>query len=157
MLITYLQYCSWMFTFMHIYEATFAAKNKRVAKYVLFENILDFWIMVMAMLYTTVVYKVYRWNTFINNPTKEFEAETFFRNWAESTDRVSDQVLLLVCDATYLIKALVQLRLLPVIGPAYAIMKILLSELLIFSIFFFMTQFIFSVVGNLLFHDTLAY
>jgi hypothetical protein len=36
-------------------------------------------------------------------------------------------------------------------------MKILLSELLIFSIFFFMTQFIFSVVGNLLFHDTLSY
>lgn len=33
----------------------------------------------------------------------------------------------------------------------------LMSELLIFSIFFFMQQFIFSVVGNLLFHDLASY
>jgi hypothetical protein len=72
--ITYLMYCSWMFTFMHIFEAVFAAKNKRVAKYVLFENILDFIIMALGMIYISIVYKGYRWDTFINNPTKEWEA-----------------------------------------------------------------------------------
>ena len=66
MLITFLMYASWMFTFMHIFEAVFAAKNKKVAKYVLFENVLDFWIMFMGMIYITIVYKVYRWDTFIS-------------------------------------------------------------------------------------------
>lgn len=59
---------------MHIFEAVFAAKNKRVAKYVLFENILDFIIMALGMIYISIVYKGYRWDTFINNPTKEWEA-----------------------------------------------------------------------------------
>lgn len=157
MTITYLMYCSWMFTFQHIYEAVFAAKNKRVAKYVLFENILDFWIMAMGMIYITVVYKVYRWNTFINNPTKEEEAQTFFANWTWSTDTLEDQVFLLIIDATYIVKAVIQLRTLPIIGPAYAILKMLMKELLIFGIFFFMQQFIFSVIGNLLFHDVASY
>lgn len=75
---------------MHIYEATFAAKNKRVAKFMLFENILDFWIMVMGMIYITIVYKVYRWETFTSAPPKPIEAERFFRNWVESTARVED-------------------------------------------------------------------
>jgi len=68
----------------------FAAKNKRTSKYVLFENILDFWIFVMGIIYILIVYKVYRWNTFINNPTKEYEAKTFFKNWVISTDIISD-------------------------------------------------------------------
>lgn len=65
MLITFLMYMTWMFTFQHIFEAVFAAKNKREAKFTLFENILDFWIMVMGMIYITIVYKVYRFNTFV--------------------------------------------------------------------------------------------
>lgn len=66
MFLTYVLYASWMFTFQHIYEAVFAGKNKRVAKFVLFENVLDFWIMVMGMIYITIVYKVYRFDTFVN-------------------------------------------------------------------------------------------
>jgi hypothetical protein len=157
MTITYLMYCSWMFTFQHIFEAVFAAKNKRVAKYVLFENILDFWIMAMGMIYITVVYKVYRWNTFINTPGKSGEAETFWGNWNESTDTVPDQIFLIIIDATYVIKALVQLRLLPIVGPVYAIVRMLVGQLLIFAIFFFLWQFIFSVIGNLLFYDLASY
>ena len=107
MFITYMMYCTWMFTFQHIYEAVFAAKNKRVSKFVLFENILDFWIMIMGMVYITVVYKVYRWDTFINNPTKDKEAKTFFDNWTFSTSSVDDHVFLLIIDATYLIKAFI--------------------------------------------------
>jgi hypothetical protein len=136
MFITYMMYCTWMFTFQHIYEAVFAAKNKRQAKFVLFENILDFWIMAMGMIYITIVYKVYRYDTFINNPTKEKEAQTFFDNWTFSTNSIDDHVFLLIIDSTYLIKAFLQLRLLPVVGPAYAILKMLMKELLIFTVFF---------------------
>lgn len=69
MLITFLMYATWMFTFMHIFEAVYAAKNKRVAKFVLFENVLDFWIMIMGMIYIAIVYKVYRWDTFVSGPS----------------------------------------------------------------------------------------
>jgi len=146
-----------MFTFQHIFEAVFAAKNKRIAKFVLFENILDFWIMIMGMIYITVVYKVYRLDTFISRPPKDVEAETFFKNWEISTAQFDDHVFLLIIDVTYLVKALVQLRLLPIIGPIYAIVKMLMKELLIFGIFFFLQQFIFAVIGNLLYHDVPSY
>ena len=92
---------------MHIFEAVFAAKNKRVAKFVLFENILDFWIMAMGMIYISIVYKVYRWDTFINNPSKEWEAQKFFENWKIFTAYVPDQFFLIVIDTTYLIKGIV--------------------------------------------------
>lgn len=157
MVITYLMYCSFMFTFQHIFEAVFAAKNKRVAKFVLFENMLDFWVMIMGMIYITVVYKVYRYDTFISRPPKDKEAEIFFANWERSTSRFDDHVFLLIIDVTYLIKGLVQLRLLPIIGPVYAICKMLMRELLIFAVFFFLQQFIFSVIGNLLYHDDADY
>jgi hypothetical protein len=85
----------------------FAAKNKRVAKFKLFENMLDFWIMLLGMIYITVVYKVYRWDTFLNKPSKEYEVTKFFSNWARSTDKFSDHVFLLIIDFTYVIKALV--------------------------------------------------
>ena len=85
----------------------FAAKNKRVAKYVLFENILDFWIMAMGMIYITVVYKVYRFGTFISMPPKDLEVKIFFKNWNRSTSKFDDQVFLLIIDVTYLIKAFV--------------------------------------------------
>lgn len=146
-----------MFTFQHIFEAVFAAKNKRVMHFVLFENILDFWIMFMGMIYITIVYKVYRWNTFINNPGKQEEALTFWENWSFSTESVPDQIFLIIIDATYVVKALIQLRLLPVIGPVYAITKNLIGQLLIFVIFFFLYQFLFAVIGNLLFFDLPTY
>lgn len=73
--ITYLMYATWMFTFQHIFEAVYAAKNKREAKYVLLENMVDFWIMVMGMIYITVVYKVYRYDTFLSNLDKNQMAE----------------------------------------------------------------------------------
>lgn len=49
------------------------------------------------------------------------------------------------------------MRLLPIIGPVYAIFKMLMGELVIFGVFFFMQQFIFSVFGSLLFHDVVNY
>ena len=92
---------------MHIFEAVYAAKNKRIAKFMIFENVLDFWIMIMGMIYITIVYKVYRWDTFINNPPKPDEARRFFNNWQWSTDTAPDQVFLVIIDATYIIKGLV--------------------------------------------------
>ena len=105
-----------MFTFQHIYEATFAAKTRRQAIFATFENILDFWIMAMGMIYITIVYKVYRYNTFIRNPTREVEIELFFTQWNRSTDKIDDHIFLLIIDLTYLVKGLIQLRFIPAIG-----------------------------------------
>ena len=116
----------------------FAAKNKRQAKFVLFENLLDFWIMVMGMIYIGVVYKVYRFETFLSKPDNEELSKIFWANWIASNDRVNDHLFLLIIDFTYIIKALVQLRLLPIIGPVYAILKMLMQEMFIFAIFFFL-------------------
>ena len=90
MYITGSMYASWMFTFMHIYEAVYAAKNKRVSKFVIFENVLDFWIMVLGMFYITVVYKVYRWGTFISNPPPAERSCAFFANYKWWTEYVPD-------------------------------------------------------------------
>lgn len=68
--ITYFMYCTWMFTFQHIYEMVYAAKNKREGQYIIFENLLDFWIMAMGMIYITIVYKVYRYDTFLIDLTE---------------------------------------------------------------------------------------
>lgn len=42
-------------------------------------------------------------------------------------------------------------------GPVYAILKMLMKEMLVFGIFFFLQQFIFAVVGNLLFYNIPEY
>jgi hypothetical protein len=90
MSITFVLYANWFFTIQHIYEAVFAAKNKRAAHFVLLENVLDFWIMVQAMLYTAVVYKVYRWDTFLTQPGKEQMARLYFDNFDAFTLYVDD-------------------------------------------------------------------
>jgi hypothetical protein len=106
--ITYLMYMCWMFTFQHLYEAVYAGKNQRSAQYVLFENILDFIIMFEGMIYITVVYKVYRYNTFLSKPEDNEMAELFWENWERSTRNfVSDQVFLVIIDFTFLAKAVV--------------------------------------------------
>ena len=123
----------------------------------LFENILDFWILIMGMIYIGIVYKVYRFDSFLNSPSDELLSKIFWRNWIASNDIVSDHVFLMIIDFTYIIKALVQLRLLPVMGPVYAILKMLIKEMFIFGIFFFLQQFIFAVIGNLLFYNLPEY
>jgi len=64
---------------------------------------------------------------------------------------------LLVIDFTYILKGFVQLRLLPVMGPVYSILKMLMKELMIFVVFFGLVQFLFAIVANLIFHDLPSY
>ena len=45
----------------------------------------------------------------------------------------------------------------PLIGIAYTVFLVLLGELVAFSIFFFLFQFIFAIIGNLLFFDSPSY
>jgi hypothetical protein len=42
-------------------------------------------------------------------------------------------------------------------GPVYAILKMLIKEMFVFGIFFFLQQFIFAVIGNLLFFNSKEY
>ena len=88
------------------------------------------------MIYISIVYKVYRLNTFIARLDAAGEARVFFANYDSFTNYVDDHIFLLIIDFTYLIKALVQLRLLPIMGPIYAVFKMLTKELLTFIIFF---------------------
>lgn len=78
---------------------------------------------------------------------------TFFDNWTNSTRIIPDHIFLLIINVTFLVKAFVQLRLFPYLGPAYVILKMLMKELIVFSIFFGLLQFLFSIMGNLIFHD----
>jgi len=64
--------------------------------------------------------------------------EIYLYNFNRFTVYVDDQLLLLIIDLTYLLKAGLQLRLLPIIGPAFSILKLLLKELAIFGLFFFL-------------------
>ena len=45
----------------------------------------------------------------------------------------------------------------PLVGIAYTVFLVLLSELVAFGIFFFLFQFIFAIIGNLLFFDSPSY
>lgn len=157
MLITFLMYASWMFTFQHMFEAVFAGKNKRQAKFMLIENALDFAIMILGMFYITIVYKVYRWETFISQPSPEQLTSKYWDNFNSFIDYLDDHLLLLFIDVAYLIKGSIGLRLFPVFGPPTQVMFILVKEILIFGLFFFIQQFIYAVLGNLLFHDYESY
>ena len=81
----------------------------------------------------------------------------YFDSWTEFTYYIKDHLLLLIIDTTYIVKGFVQLRLLPVMGPVYAILRLLMRELLIFVIFFGLVQFLFAIIGNLIFHDLPSY
>jgi len=60
-------------------------------------------------------------------------------------------------DLTFIIKAIWQFRLFPVLAPYFSIFLMMMGELVIFAFFFFMQQFIFSVLGSLMFHDVASY
>ena len=45
----------------------------------------------------------------------------------------------------------------PVLGPVFGIFILLLRELLIFGIFFFLQAFMFAIVGTLIFNDRAYY
>lgn len=49
------------------------------------------------------------------------------------------------------------MRLFPYLGPAYVILKMLMKELIVFIIFFGLLQFLFAIMGNLIFHDLKNY
>lgn len=71
MILTYLMEVGWLYFFQHMFNAIFATKNKRVMNIVSLENFLDFMIFVVGMSYMFIVYKSYRYNTFLIDFTTE--------------------------------------------------------------------------------------
>lgn len=61
----------------------------------------------MGMIYITIVYKIYRWNTFVMKRTKLGEVTVFWENWIQSTDRLEDHWFLLIINATYWVKIII--------------------------------------------------
>jgi hypothetical protein len=104
---------------------------------VLVENIVDFWIMVMGMIYISIVYKVYKKDTFLSRPLPQDEARIFFSNWYTSTNTINDYWFLLIKNFTHILNAILQLRLISVLRPMFDLFILLLRELLILEYSFF--------------------
>ena len=111
----------------------------------------------MGMIYITVVYKVYRYDTFTVELSHDEMAEQFWKGWHLSTSSVPDWVFLLIIYYTYVWKMVLQLRLMPLLGPVVAMLAKLLRELAVFCLFFLLQAFLFAVVGSLLFNYTEDY
>ena len=92
----------------------------------------------MGMIYIGIVYQVYRYDTFLSAPDKENLAKMFFFNWDKFTKYAPDHWFLLIIDLTYIVKVLIQLRFNPWLGGPFAIFLMLLRELFIFTLFFFL-------------------
>jgi hypothetical protein len=63
--------------------------------------------MLMGMIYISIVYKVYKLNTFIAPLDAAGEAKVFFANYDWFTNSVDDHIFLLIIDFTYILKALI--------------------------------------------------
>jgi hypothetical protein len=63
--LTYLMLVAWMFLLQHVFNAIFAGKNKRVPHLAHAGSFLDFAIFFIGLIYVIIVYKNYRWNTWL--------------------------------------------------------------------------------------------
>ena len=64
--------------------------------------------MIEGMIYITIVYKVYRYDTFLDRPDDEDMAEIFWYNWEHATrTTISDQAYLIIIDITFITKAII--------------------------------------------------
>jgi hypothetical protein len=88
---------------------------------VLVENIVDFWIMVMGMIYISIVYKVYKKDLFLSRPLPQGGARILFSNWYTSKNTINDYWFLLIKHFTHILNAILQLRLISVLRPVFGI------------------------------------
>ena len=114
MILTYVFELSWMFFFQHMFNGIFATKNKRVMHYVNIQTFLDFMIFTVGMSYMFIVYKSYRFNTFLINFTPEQEAFVYWMNYQNNV--VNENMILFVYCFLLWSKAFLRLTLFPVVG-----------------------------------------
>lgn len=84
-------------------------------------------------------------------------ARRFYDNWYLSTRTVPDYAYLLVIYFTYVLKAIVTLRLVPFLGPVYVIAGVLIYQVWIFGVFFCLMCLCFAFVFAILYHEERRY
>lgn len=84
-------------------------------------------------------------------------ARRFYESWYDSTRTIPDYAYLLVIYFTYVLKALVTLRLVPFLGPVYVIAGKLIYQVWIFCVFFGLMCFCFAFVFAILYHEERRY
>jgi len=149
--LTYIFFGTWLFLFQHLYDAIFATKNKRVMQCTNLGMLLDFSIFQVSWVYIIIVYKDFRFDTFLRDLNPYEEATAYWINYINSP--VNENVLLVVFMTFLWLKAFYQLKLFQLFASLFAILEKLVTEVIIFGIFYFAQLFLFAVVGVVLFPD----
>jgi len=150
--ITYICWLNWCFLFQHIFNGIFAAKMKRNMRFVNATNILDFGIFFVGLIYIVVVYKDFRYNTFLAELEPRQEAELYFKNWVESP--ISEPGLLSAYLTILWLKVFINLKLISLFGQMFAVLERLVEEVITFAIFFMAQLFLFGIIAVVLFPDS---
>lgn len=115
-------------------------------------NILDFGIFFIGLFYIIVVYKDFRYNTFLAELEPRQEAELYFKNWVESP--INEPGLLAAYLTVLWLKVFINLKLISIFGQMFAILERLIEEVVTFAIFFNAQLFLFGIIGVVLFPDS---
>jgi hypothetical protein len=150
--ITYICWLNWCLLFQHIFDGIFAAKRKRVMRFVNLGNIIDFMIFFVGLFYIVVVYKDFRYNTFLEELEPDIEAERYFLNWR--TSPINEPALLSVYLTFLWLKVASTMKLISIFGQLIGIVERLIEEILTFTIFFCTQLFLFGIIGVVLFPDS---
>lgn len=89
--------------------------------YVNLENFLDFSIFAVGASYILIVYKAFRYNTFLLDLTLENRAKIYWMNYENNV--VNENIILLVYALILWSKSVLRLELLSLSGPLFCVMK----------------------------------
>ena len=92
-------------------------------------------IFLLGMIYIFIVYKDWRYDTFLNRLPPEEEAFVYYTNYMESP--VNENAVLLAYGLILWLRAFQHLKLISLTGGLFAVMEKLVKEMLIFAIFYF--------------------
>jgi len=150
--ICYLFHCGWMIQmFQHMWNVIFAVKNKRTPHLGNLGNFLDFILLMDSLLYIFTVYKGYRLNTFLGNPTPSDIGRVTWENYAISP--INENAVLIVYGIAMWMRCFYTLKLFRPLAGIIAIGEKLFTSMITYGFFYFSVLFLFSVVGFVLFYD----
>jgi hypothetical protein len=150
--ICYLFHCGWMLqVFQHMWSVIFAVKNKRTPHLGNLGNFLDFVLLMDSLLYIFTVYKGYRLDTFLGNPTPSDIGNRVWQNYVASP--INENAVLIVYGIAMWMRCFYTLKLFRPLAGIIAIAEKLFVSMITYGFFYFSVLFLFSVVGFVLFYD----
>lgn len=121
-------------------------------RFVNFGNLLDFAIFFIGLFYIVVIYKDFRYATFLAELEPRQEAAIYLKNFIESP--INEPALLAAYLTVLWLKAISNLKLISVFGKLFAILERLTEEVLTYAIFFCAQLFLYGIIGVVLFPDS---